>query len=90
MSMKIDKLNKALNQFFSLDDSDKNKEEHQIRLLKSIKKLELNKLELEDQIKQQDINRSKDNKNKEQYNNLLKKYKVVTKLLKKAKKSYLK
>ena len=90
MSMKIDKLKKALNQFFSLDDSDKNKEEHQIRLLKSIKKLELNKLELEDQIKQQDINRSKDNKNKEQYNNLLKKYKVVTKLLKKAKKSYLK
>lgn len=88
MIMKIDKTAAKLNKFFALSEEEKINNKHQERLLKSIAKLEKNKIDLDDQIQHQAKYKDKDEDNSERYQELTKHHKAVLKLLSKAKKHY--
>ena len=86
--MKIDKITDKLNRFFALPEDKKIKDKYQNRLLKSIAKLEKNKIDLNEQIQHQAKYKDKDEENSKRYQELTKRHKVVSKLLNKAKKHY--
>jgi len=80
MNMKLNKWLKKLEDFFDLSKHDQEKKHK--KLLKIIKKLEQKKLKLEESL----IKESKVDDTSDQYHDLTKELKVVSKLLKKAKK----
>mgnify|MGYP006883065086 CR=1 FL=1 len=81
--MKIEKIKDKLSQLFDLSDEKIEKEKHQTHLLEIIDKLKKKKKKLKEKIQLGAIDETTD-----EYADLTKQHKVVTKLLKKAKKQY--